>query len=305
MNDRMSCWLERFDAHLRTERRLARLTRQHYRRDLETLAGYCGALGLSGWEQVNATHIRRFIAWRHRSGLAGRSLQRMLSSIRTLYRYLIREGVTRSNPGTGVRAPKTRQRLPEALDVDETAHLLDEPPASDPLRVRDVAMFELLYSCGLRLAELAGLSTDAVTGREAELRVTGKGCKMRVVPIGRQARCALLRWLTLRPGLARSDEPALFVARHGRRLSHRSIQVRLERLAQRRGLHRRVHPHMLRHSFASHLLESSGDLRAVQELLGHAHIGTTQVYTHLDFQHLTKVYDAAHPRARRKPREPG
>ncbi|MCO6441577.1 MAG: tyrosine recombinase XerC [Nitrococcus mobilis] len=301
----MGCWLERFDAHLRTERRLARLTRQHYRRDLETLAGYCSDLGLRGWEQVSAAHIRRFIAWRHRSGLAGRSLQRTLSSIRTLYRYLIREGLTRVNPGAGVRAPKTARRLPEALDVDETAQLLDEPSASDPLRVRDVAMFELMYSCGLRLAELASLSTAAVTEQETELRVTGKGHKMRVAPIGRQAHWALLRWLTLRPRFARSGEPALFVARHGRRLSHRAIQVRLERLAQRRGLRRRVHPHMLRHSFASHLLESSGDLRAVQELLGHAHLGTTQVYTHLDFQHLAQVYDAAHPRARRKPREQG
>ncbi len=305
MNDRMGYWLERFDVHLRTERRLARLTRQHYRRDLETLAAYCSGLGLRGWEQLSVAHIRRFIAWRHRSGLAGRSLQRTLSSIRALYRYLIREGVTRANHGTDVRAPKTTRRLPEMLDVDETARLLAEPSASDPLRVRDAAMFELMYSCGLRLAELANLSTDAVTGREAELRVTGKGHKVRVVPIGRHARCALLRWLALRPGLAHSGESALFVARHGRRLSHRAIQVRLERLAQRRGLRRRVHPHMLRHSFASHLLESSGDLRAVQELLGHAQLGTTQVYTHLDFQHLAQVYDAAHPRARRKRQEQG
>ncbi|MDN5848822.1 MAG: tyrosine recombinase XerC [Nitrococcus sp.] len=301
----MRLWLERFDAHLDSERRLARLTRQHYLRDLEALLRYCSDLSLVGWEQVSPDHIRGFIALRHRSGLAGRSLQRMLSSIRALYRYLIREGAARHDPATGARAPKSARRLPEALDVDEMAQLLDGPPEANPLVVRDLAMFELMYSCGLRLAELAALPSSAIYAGQSELRVTGKGQKTRVVAIGRQARDALARWLALRPGLARPDEPALFVGRRGHRLAHRAIQIRLQRLAQRQGLRRGVHPHMLRHSFASHLLESSGDLRAVQELLGHSHIGTTQVYTHLDFQHLSRVYDAAHPRARRKPRAQG
>ena len=299
----MNAWLQRFDAHLGSERRLARLTRYHYRRDLEALAEYCSELGVLVWEEVTAEHIRGFIAQRHRAGLAGRSLQRSLSSIRTFYRYLIREGVARYDPATGTRAPRSGRRLPEVLDVDALAHLLDDLPAGDALTVRDVAMFELLYSCGLRLAELAGVTESAVREHESELRVTGKGAKTRLVPIGRQARRALTQWLALRPGIARADEPALFVTRQGRQMSPRGIQARLRRLAERQGLQRRVHPHMLRHSFASHLLESSGDLRAVQELLGHAHIATTQVYTHLDFQHLARVYDAAHPRARRKGRD--
>ncbi|MDN5871683.1 MAG: tyrosine recombinase XerC [Nitrococcus sp.] len=301
----MQLWLERFDAYLHSERRLSRLTRQHYLRDLEALLRYCSDVGLVGWEQVSPDHIRGFIAWRHRGGLAGRSLQRMLSSIRALYRYLIREGAARHDPAIGARAPKSARRLPEALDVDEMAQLLDGPLAASPLLVRDLAMFELMYSCGLRLAELAALPSSAIRAGQSELRVTGKGQKTRLVPIGRQARDALARWLTLRPGLARPDESALFVGRGGNRLAHRAIQARLQRLAQRQGLRRGVHPHMLRHSFASHLLESSGDLRAVQELLGHAHLGTTQVYTHLDFQHLSRVYDAAHPRARRKPQAQG
>lgn len=295
-------WLERFDAHLCSERRLAALTRHHYRRDLEILAGYCHELGLSAWKQVGPEQIRGILASRHRAGLGGRSLQRMLSSIRAFYRYLLREGAADCDPTRSARAPQSARRLPELLDVDEMANLLNAAPGSDPLIVRDLAMFELMYSCGLRLSELASLAANAVSGVETELRVTGKGNKTRMVPIGRLARQALARWLELRAGIARPEEAALFVGRHGRGLSHRAIQARLERLARAQGLPRRVHPHMLRHSFASHLLESSGDLRAVQELLGHAHIGSTQIYTHLDFQHLARVYDAAHPRARRKQR---
>lgn len=300
MTNRLRAWLGQFDVYLESERRLARLTRQCYRRDLQALAAYCNECGLSDWDEVSSQHIRSFLASRHRAGSASCSMQRTLASIHALYRYLLREGAVQYDAASGIRAPSSKRRLPEVLDVDEMERLLDGPPASSPLEARDVAMFELMYSCGLRLAELAALSTDAVSDWESGLRVTGKGQKTRLLPIGQQARSALARWLARRPGLARADESALFVGRSGRRLAHRTIQMRLQRLARQRGLQHHVHPHMLRHSFASHLLESSGDLRAVQELLGHAHISTTQVYTHLDFQHLAQVYDAAHPRARRK-----
>jgi integrase/recombinase XerC len=302
MADDLHRWLERFDAHLRDERRLADLTRRHYRRDLETFTAFCRRRGLHAWDGVGIHDVRTFVAERHRDGLGGRSLQRLLSSIRALYRLLIREGVARHDPAADVRAPKAPRKLPQALDVDETSQLLAGGDDTDPLACRDRAMFELVYSCGLRLAELAALDATDVPADARELRVTGKGAKTRIVPIGRQARRALNGWLAGRPAVAGADEPALFVSRHGRRLSHRAIQQRLGQLAKHRGLFRPVSPHMLRHAFATHLLESSGDLRAVQELLGHADIATTQVYTHLDFQHLAQVYDGAHPRARKKGR---
>lgn len=297
-------WLERFDAHLRHERRLSALTCQHYARDLQQLDDFRQQEGLEHWRALTPHHIRAFIAARHRAGLSGSSLQRQLSAIRSFYRYLIREGEAHYDPAADISAPKSPRRLPKVLDVDTTAALLDsEDLQADPLLLRDKAIFELIYSSGLRLAETAQLNLGDLDFAERELRVLGKGAKTRVLPVGRQALTAVQQWLQQRPNIAKPEEQALFVSQRGSRLSTRSIQARLTRLSQRQGLGRPVHPHMLRHSFASHVLESSGDLRAVQELLGHADIGTTQIYTHLDFQHLAKVYDAAHPRARRKREE--
>jgi integrase/recombinase XerC len=292
-------WLDSFDSHIRHERRLSPLTCEHYRRDLELLDAFRQQEKLLEWRELTAHHVRSFIAGHHRRGLSGRSLQRLLSSVRAFYRYLLRENQAGFDPAADVQAPKSPRKLPQLLDVDEMAGLLTPPPA-DTLTERDHAIFELVYSSGLRLSEVVGLNLPDIRLGEGLVRVTGKGGKVREVPVGRHAREAIEHWLTLRAGLAGVGEQALFVSQQGRRLSARSVQVRLNRLSQLQGLGRPVHPHMLRHSFASHLLESSGDLRAVQELLGHADISTTQVYTHLDFQHLAKIYDAAHPRAKRK-----
>ncbi len=243
--------------------------------------------------------MRAFVSWRHRQGIGGRSLQRNLSAIRAFYKFLLDEGIVTHNPAEEIFAPKTPRKLPKALDVDQTARLV-EIDSADPLAQRDRAILELMYSSGLRLSELVTLDVDEVDLDDAMVSVLGKGNKRRYVPVGRYAIEALKRWLPVRATLAGSPEEALFVSRRGQRLGARAVQERLRLWAIRQGLAVHVHPHMLRHSFASHLLESSGDLRAVQELLGHADISTTQVYTHLDFQHLAKVYDAAHPRARKK-----
>ena len=293
-------------AHLRDERRLAELTRQHYARDLSAFTDWLVTAGVTDWRDVRADQVRQWIAQGHRRGLRPRSLQRRLSAVRGLYRYLQREGRANGDPAADISAPRQHRRLPTTLDVDTAAQLLNNaaPPAAETdnasLARRDQAVFELVYGSGLRLAEVAALDAAELAGAPQSLRVTGKGARTRVVPVGRQAREAIRQWLAIRPTLAAADEPALFVSRRGRRLSHRAIQQRLNALATRQGLDQPVHPHMLRHAFATHLLESSGDLRAVQELLGHADISTTQIYTHLDFQHLAEVYDQAHPRARRR-----
>lgn len=301
MQDGARAWLDRHDRHLSSERRLSPLSRKHYRRDLERLQAWADERGLQQWTEIDSQHVRAFIAGEHRRGLGGRSLQRQLSAIRGFYRFLIREGLCRNNPAQDIRAPKSPRRLPATLDPDQTARLLDEGASTvDPLQQRDVAIFELIYSCGLRLAEVAALDRGDVDASSDMLQVTGKGARARILPVGGMARRRLADWLKLRPRFAGTRQTALFVSRQGKRLSHRSIQSRLQRLGTVAGLDRHVHPHMLRHAFASHLLESSGDLRAVQELLGHADIGTTQIYTHLDFQHLARVYDQAHPRARKK-----
>jgi integrase/recombinase XerC len=292
-------WLERFFAYLHNERRLSPHTLTNYRRDLNHLLSFCQEQAISGWEAIDSFAVRRYVAWRHHKGLGGRSLQRELSAIRSFYNYLLREQVVGSNPAVGVPAPKAQKRLPRALDVDQTSHLLAIDETS-PLALRDRAMMELIYSSGLRLAELVSLDTDSIDTADATVRITGKGGKTRVVPVGRAALAAVAAWLKQRGQLAPLEERALFVSQHGRRIAPRSVQQRLRQWAQKQGLRSRVHPHMLRHSFASHILESSGDLRAVQELLGHADIATTQIYTHLDFQHLAKVYDQAHPRARKR-----
>ena len=291
--------VERFLAHLDRERRLSPLTAQAYQRDLRALVAFCRDNRMGGWDRLDAADIRRYAAWRHRAGAGGRSVQRALSAVRTFYRYLLREGLVERNPASGVTAPKSPRKLPRVLEADRVSALL-ALPEEDPLAVRDRAIMELLYSSGLRLSEVVALKVRDLDLLEGLVDVTGKGGKGRIVPVGRIARSALQTWLRTREALCSADEPGLFVTRHGRPMSARAIQARVRRWALAQGLGLHVHPHMLRHSFASHLLESSGDLRAVQELLGHADIRTTQVYTHLDFQHLAQVYDRAHPRARRK-----
>jgi len=286
-------------AELADQRRQSPHTLSNYRRDLKRLLALAGDTEVSG---LQVFQIRRFIAQLHGQGLSGRSLGRMLSAWRGFFGWLGQRNLVTANPCDGVRPPKSPRLLPKALSVDEAAALLVLEEEGDPaLAARDVAMFELFYSSGLRLAELAALDVDALEGvlHESEVRVLGKRSKARIVPVGAKAREALAAWAALRLQLAGNGETALFVSRRGVRLSHRAIQDRLGRHAVRAGLPRHVHPHMLRHSFASHVLQSSGDLRAVQEMLGHASIASTQVYTHLDFQHLAKVYDRAHPRAKR------
>ena len=274
-------------------------TQKAYQHDLATLLEYCKIQGVNKWRDLDGRQMRGYAAWRHRQGIGGKSLQRNLSAVRAFYRYLINQGVTGQNPTQGILAPKTPRKLPRALDVDQTAHLVGIDD-QDQLAVRDRAMLELMYSSGLRLSELIQLNMGNLDLRDAVVTVLGKGKKTRAVPIGRYAIAALKKWFEVRQDIIKGDEPAVFINRNGRRLTPRAFQLRLNHWAVKQGIATRVHPHMLRHSFASHLLESSGDLRAVQELLGHADIKTTQIYTHLDFQHLASVYDQAHPRARRK-----
>ena len=287
------------DDYLGSLRQASLHTRRAYQRDLAQFTAYCTQLGQPWPLPVDSHVMRGFLAHLHRAGLGPRSIARTLSAVRGLFDYLIKQGRARENPVSGVRPPKAPRRLPKVLDVDQANRLLSVTPAST-LDARDVAMWELTYSCGLRVSELVGLDLPAVDLDAGEARVFGKGRKERLVPVGRLALAALRAWLPERALLVMDDEPALFVSQQGRRLGVRVVQTRLKQWALRQGLDTSLHPHMLRHSFASHLLESSGDLRAVQELLGHSDIRTTQIYTHLDFQHLAKVYDSAHPHARRK-----
>jgi integrase/recombinase XerC len=287
--------LERYLSHLRTGRRLAANTLSAYSRDGNLLLALAGERALA---QLGTQDIRRFVATLHSKGQSPRSLARILSSWRGLFDWMARGREVAANPCAGVRAPKAARRLPEVLSPDDAVRLVTVADDSD-LGPRDRALFELAYSCGLRVSELTGLDLDSVDARTGEARVTGKGSKTRIVPVGAPALVALAAWLEKRARFAKPAEMALFVGRSGRRLAPREVQRRIKRWAAAAGLEVDVHPHMLRHSFASHLLQSSGDLRAVQEMLGHASISSTQVYTHLDFQHLAKVYDAAHPRARR------
>jgi len=286
---------------LAQQRRLSPHTVSNYRRDLKILGELIVAQSSTlGFASIDSHNIRRFVAQLHARGLNGRSLARTLSAWRGFYRWLGRRGEVAVNPVDGVRAPKSPKALPKVLSPDEASRLL-EVSDDDIVEVRDQAMFELFYSSGLRLSELSGLDVDGLQDLLAgEVRVLGKRNKPRQVPVGSKAREAVGRWASRRAELAAVDETALFVGKRGGRISPRVIEDRLSQRALRLGLPTHVHPHMLRHSFASHVLQSSGDLRAVQEMLGHASIASTQVYTHLDFQHLAKVYDAAHPRAKRK-----
>ena len=291
--------IEAYLQHLRKERRLSPHTASNYARDIAALADFLERANVMEWKRVDSQHVRVFAARSHAAGLNPRSVQRRLSAARGFFNYLVRERVVASNPAVDIRAPKAAKRLPGTLDVDQIAQLLDIP-GDDPLAVRDRAIMELFYSSGLRLAELVGLSLTDVDLADRTVRVLGKGAKTRIVPVGRKACDAIRAWLKERAALAAIDATALFVGRNGERLKSRAIQLRIAQWARRKGLPSRVYPHLFRHSFATHLLESSKDLRGVQELLGHADISTTQVYTHLDFAHLARTYDASHPRAKRK-----
>lgn len=291
--ERVQSWLE----HLRVERAPSPHTLAAYRRDSAKLLAWMEARGIDTFSDLTPDHMRAFVATAHRGGLSPGSLQRLLSACRSLFRQLIREGLLEHDPSAGVRGPKTRRKLPQVLDTDAATRLVGTPIAG-PQGLRDRAMLELFYSSGLRLAELVGLDWRDLELDAGLVRVLGKGGKTRIVPVGRYAIAALKE---LSASLQADPDSPVFRGRNGARISPRTIQARMQKLALERGIAQRLHPHLLRHSCASHLLESSGELRAVQELLGHADIATTQIYTHLDFQHLARVYDAAHPRARRKP----
>jgi integrase/recombinase XerC len=292
-------WIGAYLDHLSKERRLSPHTTSNYARDIGALAGFLERGEVTEWQRVDSQHVRVFAARSHAAGLDPRSVQRRLSAVRSFFGYLAREGVVSSNPAVDVRAPKAAKRLPGALDVDQINQLLDIK-GDDALAVRDRAIMELFYSSGLRLAELVGLDRPDIDLADRTVRVLGKGSKTRVLPVGRKACDAVRTWLHERSGMAGVEETALFVGRNGARLTPRAVQLRIAQWARRKGLPSRVYPHLFRHSFATHLLESSKDLRGVQELLGHADISTTQVYTHLDFAHLARTYDASHPRAKRK-----
>lgn len=283
-------------AYLRQVRRLAKLTCKSYERDLALLNQFSIS---TPFHELGAHDIRHFIARLHGSGLSGKSLARTLSAWRTFYQYLIRFRGYQNNPCQGIKVPKSPKHLPHTLSPDEAAKLMDFKP-TDNLSIRDRAMFELCYSSGLRLQELVQLKPHDIDFTEAQVRVVGKGEKTRIVPVGDYALAALSAWLKQREALPKLDSDALFVSSRGNRIHPRTVQQRLKIRADQQHLQSSIHPHVLRHSFASHVLQSSGDLRAVQEMLGHASISTTQVYTHLDFQHLAKIYDYAHPRAKRK-----
>lgn len=291
--------IDAYLAHLSRERRFSPHTGSNYARDLRALAEYAERGHLPHWKSLDSQHVRMFAARAHAAGLSPRSVQRRLSAVRGFFNYLLRERVVTSNPALDVRAPKAAKRLPGTLDVDQINQLLDIP-ADDALAIRDRAIMELFYSSGLRLDELVGLDLVQLDLADRTVRVLGKGRKQRIVPVGRKAEEALRAWLARRGTLAAGDHQAVFVGRNGHRLKHRAIQLRIAYWARRKGLPAHVHPHLFRHSFATHLLESSKDLRGVQELLGHADISTTQIYTHLDFAHLARTYDASHPRAKRK-----
>lgn len=289
--------MERYLDHLRVERRMSRHTESAYQRDIERLHRYCQNSDLLEWADMKPHNARGFAGDLRRQGLSPRSIQRALSASRSFYRYLMKQRLVQVNPFSGTTAPKAEKKLPKALSVDQVS-LLVAVKAHEPIAVRDRAIMELFYSSGLRLSELVELDLRQIDLDQGSVRVMGKGKKEREVPVGRLAVAAIKAWLPYRSDSAAGDETALFVSSRGKRISARTVQHRIQHWAKRQGLDTGVHPHMLRHSFATHVLESSGELRAVQELLGHANISTTQVYTHLDFQHLAEVYDKAHPRAK-------
>ena len=300
MSSTLNPLLERYIDQLRYERRASPHTLSAYRRDLSKLARFCEKSKIPAWNKLKTHHIQSHITAEFRKGLGSRSLQRELSSIRGFLQFLGQNNEIDDNPANYVRAPKAANRLPRTLDVDQIAGLMQASPGS-VLEKRDLAMWELFYSSGLRLSEMVNLNIEDVDLEQGSLLVKrGKGGKDRILPVGRYAIDAVRIWLQVREPIGSDEITALFTSKNGNRLSARSVQSRLANWCLKRGLPEKVHPHMLRHSFASHLLQGSGDLRAVQELLGHSNISTTQIYTHLDFAHLASVYDKAHPRARKK-----
>jgi integrase/recombinase XerC len=300
MNADSAQQLTDFLNQLTVEKRASEHTVKSYQRDINHLTKYCTDKRILHWADLKQSDVRSHIASRHRLGLSSPSLQRELSAIRSFYHFLLKNRLADSNPAQYIKAPKQARKLPKTLDVDQISGLL-EAGASSALEIRDLAMFELFYSSGLRLSELAALNLTDVDLSDNSLMVRiGKGGKSRMLPVGSKAVTAINNWLQQRQKNAGVAESALFVSIRGTRLSQRSIELRLEQWCKKKGIAEHIHPHMLRHSFASHLLESSQDLRAVQELLGHSNLSTTQIYTHLDFQHLAEVYDKAHPRAKKR-----
>jgi integrase/recombinase XerC len=288
-----------YGEYLRSEKRYSPNTLESYLRDLSKLIDFCRDQQITQLQAITVQDIRQNLAQLRRKGLGSKSLHRWLSAVRSFFDFSIARGFCTLNPADGIQAPKAPRHLPKVLDVDQAAQFV-AVEGDEFLDLRDRALLELIYSSGLRLAEAVGVNLQDVDLQEGLIRVTGKGQKTRLLPVGKEAINALKSWLKIRGTTASEQEQALFVSQRGKRLSHRAVQQRMHQLSLRQGMDTHVHPHMLRHSFASHMLESSGDLRLVQELLGHANISTTQVYTHLDFQHLAKVYDQAHPRAQRK-----
>ena len=291
--------LKRFDEYMRSEKGLSIHTRQNYHQQLVLMAEYLTERGLNSWQQVDAAWVRQLAARGMRDGMKASSLATRLSSLRSFFDFMVLRGELPANPENGVSAQKKKRPLPKNLDVDEVAQLL-EVNEKDPLSVRDRAMMELMYGAGLRLAEMISLNLNDLSFDQGEIRVVGKGNKERKVPFTGQALVWVKKWIPFRAQLADAGEPALFVSKRGVRISHRNVQKRMAEWGLKQSVSSHISPHKLRHSFATHLLESSHDLRAVQELLGHENISTTQIYTHLDFQHLANVYDQAHPRAKKK-----
>jgi integrase/recombinase XerC len=290
--------IDQYLDELRVARRASPHTVSNYARDLKAVARSAANMQISGWLELHANDIRGIIAEQHRDGISGRSIARRLSALRGLYNFLMSIGLATVNPAQSILAPRDKHALPATLAPEEVGRLLNRN-LNDPMICRDLAMFELIYSSGLRLAELVGIDLVDLDLGVGQVRVTGKGGKVRDLPVGEYAIDAINKWLGYRRSLPGADDRAVFLSSRGKRIAPRTVQMRLKKLAESQGLDRDCYPHMLRHSFASHLLENSGDLRAVQELLGHADISSTQIYTHLDFQHLSRVYDEAHPRARR------
>ena len=290
---------DKFLQFLETEKRYSQHTVENYSKDIDDLESFCGAKKINAWDEIKPHHVRTYASQIFIDGLGARSIQRKLSAIRSFMNYLVRENLLRTNPADGIKTPKAPKKLPGVLDVDQINQLLNIKE-TDPISLRDKAIMELLYSSGLRLAELVALNPIDLNIQDRSLTVIGKGNKKRMLPIGSKAIDAIKAWIQIRSQIAAPDEEALFVGNRGNRLSRRSIQSRINHWSKKNGLTQDVYPHLLRHSFATHLLEASGDLRAVQELLGHKDISTTQVYTHLDFQHLAETYDKAHPRSGKK-----
>lgn len=296
-DERISAFLQ----FLQVEKHYSEHTISSYTHDLAAFHQFkTDYLSNKAWSELTAHDMRNYAAVLHREGLGGKSIARSLSACRSFFKFLLREGILQFNPADGIAAPKAEKKLPSAMDTDAISGLLDRA-STKPNDVRDHAILELFYSTGMRLSELVNLDVRDITSADGEFRITGKGKKDRQVMLGKKAKQAVERWLTFRSQfVTKESDDALFLNQRGGRLSARGVQQRVKQLAQKRGMDRNLHPHMLRHSFATHLLESSSDLRSVQELLGHADISTTQIYTHLDFQHLAETYDAAHPRAKKK-----